>query len=305
MIIITGGAGFIGANLIRRLNLLDNERDIIVVDNIRKNSKNLNQITYQDYFDKQIFLKKLENKKFHSIKDLTSIIHLGACTDTTESNWDYLKYNNIYYTKKLYQLSKYHNSQFIYASSAAVYGLKSGEQKKNTYNLKPLNLYAKSKYELDKYFFNKKKKVMSLRFFNVYGKFENHKAHMASPVSKFLNQLKSYKQCQVFDFRNKEEAKRDFILVDDVIDIILFLKDKKKKGIFNIGSGKAEPFSKIAKILISNLGYGKIKYINFPDNLNNKYQYFTKANILKLRMSGYKKIIKNLEKGIKFFLSHI
>tara|TARA_B100000989_G_scaffold292197_1_gene267715 strand:- start:5005 stop:5919 length:915 start_codon:yes stop_codon:yes gene_type:complete len=304
MIIVTGGAGFIGANLIQRLNL-DNRRDIIVVDNIKKNQKNLNKITYRDYFDKQDFLKKLENKKFNSIKGLTSIIHLGACSDTTETNWDYLKYNNIYYTKKLYQLSKSHNSQFIYASSASVYGIKSGEQKRNTYNLKPLNLYAKSKYELDQYFFKNKKKVMSLRFFNVYGKFEDHKAHMSSPVSKFLKQLKRYKQCQVFNFKNKKEAKRDFVLVDDAIDILLFLKERKKTGIFNIGSGKAEAFSKIAKILISNLGYGNLKYVNFPDKLNNKYQYFTKANISKLRTLGYKKNIKKAEIGIKFFLGHI
>lgn len=304
MIIVTGGAGFIGANLIQRLNL-DNKSDIIVVDNIKKNQKNLNKIIYKDYFDKQDFLKKLENKRFHSIKGLTSIIHLGACSDTTETNWDYLKHNNIYYTKKLYQLSKSHNSQFIYASSASVYGIKSGEQKRNISNLKPLNLYAKSKYELDQYFYKKTKKVMSLRFFNVYGKFEDHKAHMSSPVSKFLKQLKRYKQCQVFDFKDKEEAKRDFVLVDDAIEILLFLKEKKKTGIFNIGSGKAETFSKIAKILISNLGYGKIKYINFPDKLINRYQYFTKANISKLRVLGYKKTIKNAEKGIKFFLARI
>ena len=304
MIIVTGGAGFIGANLIERLNL-NNKKDIIVVDNIKKNRKNLDKISYQDYFDKKDFLKKLENKKFHSIKGLTSIIHLGACSDTTESNWDYLKYNNIYYTKKLYQLSKFHNSQFIYASSASVYGLKSGEQKKNSNNFKPLNLYAKSKYELDQYFYKKTRKVTSLRFFNVYGKFEDHKAHMASPVSKFLNQLKINKQCNVFDFKNRVEAKRDFILVDDAVDIVLFLKNKKKTGIFNVGSGKSEPFSKIAKILIDNLGYGKIKYIHFPDKLNNKYQYFTKANISKLRVSGYKKKINNVEKGIKFFLGHI
>ena len=228
MIIVTGGAGFIGANLIQRLNL-DNKSDIIVVDNIKKNQKNLNKIIYKDYFDKQDFLKKLENKTFHSIKGLTSIIHLGACSDTTETNWDYLKHNNIYYTKKLYQLSKSHNSQFIYASSASVYGNKSGEQKRIISNLKPLNLYAKSKYELDQYFYKKTKKVMSLRFFNVYGKFEDHKAHMSSPVSKFLKQLKRYKQCQVFDFKDKEEAKRDFVLVDDAIEILLFLKEKKKQ----------------------------------------------------------------------------
>ena len=140
--------------------------------------------------------------------------------------------------------------------------------------------------------------------YNVYGKFEDHTAHMASPVSKFLNQLKSNDQCKVFDFKHKEEAKRDFILVDDAIDMVSFLIEKKKTGIFNIGTGNAESFNKIAKTLISNLGYGKIKYINFPNQLNNKYQYFTQANISKLRALGYKKKIKNIEKGIKFFLDH-
>lgn len=303
MIIVTGGAGFIGANLIDKLNK-DNERDIIVVDNTKKNKKNLNRIIYTDYFDKLDFLKKIENKKLNSIKDLTCIIHFGACSDTTEKNWDYLNYNNIYYTKKLYQFSKIHNAQFIYASSASVFGTKSGEQKKITFNLKPLNLYAKSKYELDKYFFKKTKEVTSLRFFNVYGKFEDHKGHMASPVNKFLSQIKNNGMCNVFNFKNIEEAKRDFILVDDAINMVSFLKEKKKSGIFNIGTGRAESFSKIAKVLIYKLGYGQIKYINFPDKLNNKYQYFTKANISKLRKSGYKKKIKNLNSGIKSYLSH-
>ncbi len=154
MIVITGGAGFIGANLIKEINKRNDK--IIIVDNISKNKKNLKKLKFKNYYDKYDFLKKIDNNKIKHKID--AIIHLGACTNTTENNWDYLKFNNILYTKKMYEFSLKNNCQFIYASSASIYGNKSGNTLLNNFNHEPLNLYAKSKLEIDKYFFKVSKK---------------------------------------------------------------------------------------------------------------------------------------------------
>ena len=222
MILVTGGAGFIGANLIKKINRRGNT-NLIIVDNIKKSKKNINSLTFKDFFDKNDFYKKICNGEIKS--KIKSIIHLGACTDTTETNWEYLKFNNIVYTKKLYEFSRSINAQFIYASSASVYGETSGYTNKNDFKLKPLNLYGKSKLEIDKYFFQKSSKnVIALRFFNVYGNLESHKKDMSSPVSKFTEQLKKNKLCNIFKFDPKDEPKRDFIYVDDAVKITEFLK---------------------------------------------------------------------------------
>lgn len=304
MIVITGGAGFIGANLIKEINKRNDK--IIIVDNISKNKKNLKKLKFKNYYDKYDFLKKIDNNKIKHKID--AIIHLGACTNTTENNWDYLKFNNILYTKKMYEFSLKNNCQFIYASSASIYGNKSGNTLLNNFNHKPLNLYAKSKLEIDKYFFKvSKKKVIGLRFFNVYGNYEDHKKDMSSPINKFTNQLNEKGYLNLFDFRKKKEPLRDFIYVNDAIKMLNFLWIKKRPGLYNIGTGKPHTFVNVAEILIKKLGYGKINYIKFPNILRNKYQYFTKANISKLVTLGYKNHIKDLEKGItnylKFFKS--
>ena len=302
MILITGGAGFIGGNLIKKINK-NGDKNIIIVDNLKKNKKNLNLLKFEDFFDKNEFYKKICKRKICS--KLKTIIHLGACSDTTETNWEYLKFNNIEYTKKLYKFSKLINAQFIYASSGAVYGEQSGNSNYNNFNLKPLNLYGKSKLEIDKYFFqNLKKNVIGLRFFNVYGNLEKHKKDMKSPVSKFYEQLKKNKFCNVFKFEPHEEPKRDFIHVDDAINFLEFLKKKKTKGIYNVGTGKCETFLNIAKILIKNLCFGKINYIEFPKHLNNKYQFYTVANINKIKKLGYSKKCLSLNSGIKKFLKN-
>ena len=300
MIIVTGGAGFIGANLVSKINQKGNS-NIIIVDNIKKNKKNINNLKFKDYYDKNDFLLKINNKKFKS--DINCIIHLGACSNTTETNWEYLKFNNILYTKKLYEFSKHKNCQFIYASSGSIYGNESGNSLKNNLKYKPLNLYGKSKLEVDKFFFqHSKKNVIGLRFFNVYGHLEKHKNNMCSPVTKFSNQLKENKHCNLFKFKPEDEPLRDFILVNDAVNILEFLKKKKQRGLYNIGTGKPETFVSIGKILIKNLGYGKINYIKFPAHLKKKYQFFTKANISNLKKLGFKKKVKGVESGIKYYL---
>ena len=300
MILVTGGAGFIGANLINKINKQGNS-NIIIVDNLKKSKKNIGLLRYKDFFDKDDFYKKISKNEIKS--KIKSIIHLGACSDTTETNWDYLKFNNIIYTKKLYEFSKSVNAQFIYASSASIYGKTSGYTNKNNFQNKPLNLYGKSKLEVDKFFFkNSSKNVIGLRFFNVYGNLESHKNDMSSPVSKFTKQLIKNKFCNIFKFDSKNEPERDFIYVDDAVKILLFLKKSDKKGLYNVGTGKSDTFVNVGKILIKSLGYGKINYISFPNHLKNKYQYCTKANLSKLKKLGFINRMKNIESGIKSYL---
>ena len=300
MILVTGGAGFIGANLIKKINK-DGNSNLIIVDNIKKSEKNINGLIFKDFFDKNDFYKKICNRKI--ISNITSIIHLGACSDTTENNWEYLKFNNVIYTKKLYEFSRSIGAQFIYASSASIYGERSGYAHNINFRLKPLNLYGKSKLEIDKYFFQKSSKnVVALRFFNVYGNLESHKKNMCSPVSKFAEQLKKNKFCNIFKFDTANEPKRDFIHVDDAVKVIEFLQKKKKRGIYNVGTGKTNTFINVGKLLIKHLGYGKINYIQFPNQLQNKYQFFTKANLHKLQKLDFSCRTQSLNVGIKKFL---
>jgi len=300
MILVTGGAGFIGANLIKSLNKKNNS-NIIIVDNIRKVKKNIKLLRYKDFFDKDNFIELLNKKKFNCKVSL--IVHLGACSDTTETNWEYLKYNNIHYTKKLYEYSKSVNSKFIYASSASVYGKESGYIDKKINSYRPLNLYGKSKLEIDKFFFqNKQKKVIGLRFFNVYGSFENHKKKMSSPVTKFTEDLIKKKYCNIFKFEPRYEPYRDFIHVNDTVKIIEYLSKNKEKGLYNVGTGFPNSFIEVARIIIKHLGYGKIRFIQFPNHLKNRYQFFTKANINKLRRNGFNNRMLNLNHGIKIYL---
>ena len=303
MIVVTGGAGFIGANLIQKINATGNS-NIIVVDNVKKNKKNLDKINYADYIDKNDFISIIEKKKIFN--NMKCIIHLGACSDTTETNWDYLNYNNYVYSKILYEFSLKNNCQFIYASSASVYGNNSGNILSKKLNQRPLNLYGKSKLKLDKFFFEKNNSnIIGLRFFNVYGEYENHKKKMQSPVSKFYNQLKSENEIKVFKFLKHKEPMRDFIYIKDAVNMTLFLKRVRKRGIYNIGTGKSKTFIQIAQLLIKKLRKGEIKYIEFPHYLKNKYQYYTRANITEIIKLGYKKKILDIEKGINSYIKKI
>lgn len=305
MIIVTGGAGFIGSNLIRGLNE-KGINDIIVVDNLENSKKhrNLNSLEFIDFIGKEDFI---ENINIFKNKKIDAIFHEGACTNTMESNGRFMMDNNYKYSKKLLQFAIDKNIRFIYASSAAVYG--SGENGfKETKNCEyPLNIYAFSKYMFDQYVRGILKKtniqIVGLRYFNVYGPQENHKGKMASVILPFYNQIHNNGKIKLFE--GSERFKRDFVYVKDIIDInLFFLKNSLKRGIFNCGTGKAESFLKIAEIIKSLIkeSDAKIEFIPFPQQLVGKYQSFTQAELSSLRKAGYKKEFTNLKDGIKNYI---
>ncbi|KPK32061.1 MAG: hypothetical protein AMS24_05080 [Chlamydiae bacterium SM23_39] len=289
-ILITGAAGFIGSALIRYLNDLG-YYDLFLVDTIDKEkAKNLNKKKFLELFSKKFifpFLKK-------NIKNFNAIFHLGACSDTLEKNTKYLLENNFLYSIKLSKLAIENNVKFIYASSAATYGM--GENKFNDdelENLKPLNNYGFSKYLFDLWikknnFLNK---VVGLKYFNVFGPNEYHKKHMASMVFKMFDRVKNNKEVLLyksFDPKYKDgEQKRDFIYIKDVVKLTFSFIDifKKKYGIFNIGRGKATSWNFLAKSMFKALNKKeRIRYIEMPKKLKKQYQNYTCANMEKINL---------------------
>ena len=301
MIVVTGGSGFIGSNLIEYLNSLK-KNNILVVDRVtKKKKKNLNKLKYLRTENKEIFLKKLIKGDYKN--QISCIFHYGACSDTTNVNWNYLYINNYLYSKKLIQYAIENKIKILYASSASVYGLDANNKKENSKNQKPINYYAKSKFLIDKFVSQiKSKYVIGLRFFNVYGKNEHHKMKMMSPITRFYLDIKRKKKCKIFGKYGgykKGEHSRDFIFVEDCNKIAIWLLKKNQSGIFNIGTGKSIKFIDVARSIIKKIGYGEIEFINFPENLKNKYQCFTKANINKLLNKGFNSKLDNIDKALK------
>ncbi|MFN4227010.1 MAG: ADP-glyceromanno-heptose 6-epimerase [Candidatus Ratteibacteria bacterium] len=312
-IILTGGAGFIGSCFLDYLNR-KGIKEIVVVDHInQEKKKNIENKKFKEYYDKDEFLLKIE-KKFD--KNFDFLIHLGACTNTRETNIEYVIRNNFIYSKKLALFCLENDIEFIYASSAATYGKEEknfSDDENNIENLVPLNLYGLSKNLFDIWVVLNKfhNNFVGLKFFNVYGPNEKHKGEMKSVISKGYEQIKYTDKIRLFksyreDYKDGEQ-KRDFIYVMDVCDVIwFFIENRKKKGIYNVGTGKARSFNELAKILFKYLNKREnIEYIDMPDDIKDKYQYFTQANIEKLRKAGYRKDFLDLEEGIKEFISVI
>lgn len=309
MIIVTGGAGLIGSNIIKKLNF-SGITEIILVDNLNNREKfhNLNELLITDYVDKDEFYRNIE-----IYNDIDVVFHLGACSDTT--NWDcnYMLRNNFEYSKILYRWCQQKSVPLIYASSAAVYG--SG---KNGFNEtpeceKPINIYAYSKLLFDQYVRHHSQtstsQVVGLRYFNVYGLGEKHKGRMASTIFHFNNQISESGIAKLFKGTNEfsdGEQKRDFVYVEDCADINLwFYNNPKISGIYNVGTGKANTFNEIAKNIISWHKNGTISYIDFPTELMNSYQNFTQANISKLRKVGYSREFYSIGSGITDYLEKL
>jgi len=313
MIIVTGGAGFIGSALIAELNKRS-ITDILVVDEHGKDKcKNLANLSFADYTEKNDFLKTVVEKKIST--NIESVFHIGACSDTTETDAEYLGKNNYEYTKLLAQWATDANIRFIYASSAATYGDGSAsfsDDEEKIENLKPLNPYGYSKQLFDLWAHRNDllKKVVGLKYFNVFGPNEYHKGDMRSFVVKAFEQINATGKVRLFKSYKAEyadgEQKRDFLYVKDAVDMTLFFLDNPQlSGLFNIGDGKARTWNDLAAAVFTAMGKAVlIEYIDMPDSIRNQYQYFTQAEITKLRKVGYNKEPTSLEDAIKDYVQN-
>ena len=303
MIVVTGGAGFIGSNILRGLNDAG-EENILVVDNLSNAQKhlNLNRLSFTDFIDKEDFLTSMGK-----ISNLRAIFHQGACSSTTEKDGKYMMSNNYEYSKILLNNCLEHKVDFLYASSAAVYGNGINgfvEEPKAEY---PLNVYGFSKFLFDNYVRQVLPKaeiqILGLRYFNVYGPQENHKGRMASVAFHLFNQLLDSGKMRLFE--GSEEFRRDFIHVADAVKINLHFYQNKSSGIFNAGTGKSRSFTEIARTMQVLNGSGEIEDIPFPEDLRKKYQKFTEAGLDNLRQAGYIEDFMSLEEGIKQYYEQL
>lgn len=313
-IVVTGGAGFIGSNLVSALNEKGEER-ILIVDHLTSDLKwkNLIGLKFIDYIEKDEFLELIQKKNF---KGISAIIHLGACSDTRVKDLQYLYRNNYQYSKTLALFALENNSQFIYASSAATYGDGSmgfSDEEKLLPQLKPLNPYGFFKHLFDLWLYRHGflNRVVGLKYFNVFGEREFHKGEMRSVVLKAYEQIKKENKIRLFksyrpEFENGGQL-RDFIYVKDAVNITLFfLENPHLTGIFNVGTGKARSFNDLARAVFKALNLEpQIEYVEMPEELKNQYQYFTQADISKLRKVGYNNPMWELEEAVKSYITYL
>ncbi|MGA2070928.1 MAG: ADP-glyceromanno-heptose 6-epimerase [Sedimentisphaerales bacterium] len=314
MIIVTGGAGFIGSALIAALNKRGID-DILVVDRLGSDQrwKNLVNLRFVDYLDKEEFLEMVSQDVLNYSVD--AVFHLGACSSTTETDASFLMENNFEYTKQLAQWTTEEGIRFIYASSAATYGdgengFVDDESKLET--LRPLNPYGYSKQLFD--LWAKRNgllgKIVGLKYFNVFGPNEYHKADMRSFVLKAFERINATGKVCLFKSLNPDykdgEQKRDFLYVKDAVDMTLFFYDNPDTfGIYNLGAGVARTWNDLAKAVFDAMGKKtNIEYIDMPDSVRNQYQYFTEADITKLHDIGYDKQITSLEESVKDYVQN-
>lgn len=296
-ILVTGGAGFIGSALVYALNQRGVE-DIVVADFLGADEKyrNLLPLRFADYLEADQLLTALELKDVR-LRGVRWVFHLGACSATTERDTRYLIQNNYEYTKTLAQWSLKNKARFVYASSAATYGdgtqgMDDGDP--NLARLRPLNAYGFSKHLFDLYAQRTGilDKIVGLKYFNVFGPNEDHKGDMRSVVHKAFAQIRDTSRVQLFKSHHPDYPDggqmRDFLYVKDAVAMTLHLAESKAGGLYNIGSGKAHTWLELVTPIFAALGKPvKIDFIEMPEALRAKYQYFTQAGIAKLRASGY------------------
>jgi len=311
VIIVTGGAGFIGSNLVKQLNVDYPDCPIVVVDDLTEGTKykNMRDCMLADYLDQYDFLKQIEQNKY--FPRLKAIFHQGACSSTTEWNGQYMMKNNYEYSKVLLNYCLAWKIPFIYASSAAVYGSYGVFRELQQYEA-PENVYAYSKYLFDQYVRNvlcfAKSQVTGLRYFNVYGPKESHKGKMASVIFHAAQQLRETGIINLFqgnDGYEDGEQQRDFVYVDDVVAVNLWFLKSKKSGIYNVGTGCSASFNSLAQAVINFYGRGQICYIPFPVALQGHYQSFTQADLSQLRAAGYQTTFRSIAQGVREYLSII
>ena len=309
MIIVTGGAGFIGSNIVKSLNE-KGYSDILVVDNLSNGKKfrNIADCEIADYIDKDDFLEMVISEK--GLPDrIEAIFHQGACSTTTEWDGRYMMKNNFEYSKIVLHFAIKRGIPFIYASSAATYGGSRAFQEGSQFE-KPLNVYGYSKLLFDQYVRRilpkTKSLVVGLRYFNVYGPREQHKGSMASVAYHLNNQLLESGKVKLFagsDGYNDGEQRRDFIYVGDVVKTNLWLfENQPKSGIFNLGTGRSQTFNDVANAVINWHQKGEIEYIPFPEHLKGSYQSYTQAEMASLENAGYKEPFLDVETGVSLYL---
>ncbi len=316
MIVVTGGAGFIGSNLVKALNDRGH-RDVMVVDDLRDGTKfvNLADCALGDYLDKDDFRRRVEAElrgERSGLPEIEAIFHEGACSDTTEWDGRFMLDNNFEYSKVLLHFCQRRGIPFLYASSAATYG---GSEVfvEEPQHEKPLNVYGYSKLLFDQYVrarWNEfRSQVVGFRYFNVYGPREQHKGKMASVAYHHHTQISAGADLKLFGAWDGYAAgmqSRDFVYVGDVVDVNLwFLEHPERSGIFNLGTGRAEPFKAIGEAVIDYYGRGAIEYIDFPEELKGRYQSYTRADISRLREAGYDREFRTVAEGVRDYLERL
>ncbi len=326
-IIVTGAAGFIGANLVRALN----ERgatDIVAVDNLTRAEKfrNLADCEIADYLDKREFRELVQRR---ALPKPDVVFHQGACSDTMESDGRYMLDNNYRCSLELLAWCQELRVPYVYASSGSVYGLGPGFSEERAHE-KPLNVYGYSKFLFDqvvrRMLPGATAPVVGLRYFNVYGPRESHKGRMASVAFHHFNQFRAEGKVKLFEgshgYANGEQ-RRDFIHVDDAVRVNLFFQDRPASGIYNVGTGRAQPFNDVALAVVNTLresaGQGPltlahaaeqrlIEYVPFPEALRGKYQAYTQADVTRLRAAGFRDPMTSVEHGtaayVRWLLKH-
>jgi len=313
MIIVTGAAGFIGSNLVKKLNQ-EGHTDIIIVDdftNTEKN-KNLEGKTIQQKIHRDEFIRLFKKNQ----TKIEVVFHIGARTDTAEFDKTIFNRLNLDYSKEVWRVCADANIPLIYASSGATYGKGEFGYKDDhdlVYKLKPLNPYGESKNDFDKWVLQQEDQPSywaGIKFFNVYGPNEYHKGRMASVVFHAFNQIKETGKMKLFrshheDFRDGEQL-RDFIYVKDVVAVLYYLmKNGNNSGIYNLGTGQARTFNDLTKNTFQALEIPEnIEYIDTPEDIRDKYQYYTEARMEKLRYEGYDKSFFTLEEGIEDYVTN-
>lgn len=322
MIVVTGGAGFIGSNLVRGLNRRG-FTNIMVVDDLTEGDKFVNLVDCQiaDYMHKDDFRQRLLQGQLSNIE---AVLHQGACSDTTERNGQYMLDNNYRVTLEIFRFCQKQKIPLIYASSAAVYGAGPVYAESPVYE-SPLNVYGYSKFLFDqvlrRHLETLTAPVVGLRYFNVYGPNEQHKARMASVAFHNMNQFRAQGHVRLFggwDGYADGGQLRDFVYVDDVVDVNLFFLDHaQKSGIFNCGTGRAQPFNDVARTVVNTLRAEKdlsalslhemveqqlIQYIPFPDDLKGRYQSHTQADLTQLRAAGYQQPFRDVQTGVAAYV---
>lgn len=317
-IIVTGAAGFIGSNLVKGLNARG-EKHIVAVDNLHRADKfhNLVDCEIRDYLDKDDFLPRFERGEFGRVR---AVFHVGACTDTMEQDGRYLMENNYRYSKMLMELCLAQDTQFIYASSAAVYGESRSFREVREYE-RPLSVYGYSKFLFDQAVRDRLdsalSQVVGLRYFNVYGPGEAHKGRMASIVCQQFEQFRAEGTVKLFGEHGGHGPgcqSHDFVSIEDVVKVNLFFLDHpRRSGIFNVGSGHARSFNDVACVVVNTLRAaedkppltleelvqeGLLEYLRFPDALRGRYQSFTQSDSSRLREAGYTAPFVPMEEGV-------